>query len=69
MDIHVNMEEVVEVRFVKEPRSGAKQNDSIRFYDSHGNLALRANFIKMYDSSENLLKEKVAIRQTIHKVW
>ena len=58
--IHVNMEEVVEARFVKEPRSGAKQSYSIRFYDSHGNLALRANFIKMYDSSGNLLKEKAA---------
>jgi putative heme iron utilization protein len=58
--IHLNMDEVIEVKFVKEPRSDGKQSYSIRFFNSKGNLAMRTNFTKMYDSSGNLLKEKVA---------
>ena len=59
------MDEVVQARFVKEtsrPDSsggGAKQSYSIRFFDSKGNLLMRANFTKMYDSNGNLIKEKV----------
>jgi putative heme iron utilization protein len=56
--IHLNMDEVIEAKFVKEPRSDGKQSYSIRFFNSKGNLAMRANFTKMYDSSGNLLKEK-----------
>ena len=48
--IHLNMEEVKEARFVKEARSDGRQSYSIRFFDSNGNLAMRANFIGMYDS-------------------
>ena len=58
--IHLNMDEVIEAKFVKEPRSDGKQSYSIRFFNSKGNLAMRANFTKMYDNSGNLLKEKVA---------
>lgn len=58
--IHLNMKEVVQVRFVKEPRSDGRQSYSIRFFDSNGNLSMRANFTKMYDSSGNLVKEKAA---------
>ena len=58
--IHLNMQEVIEARFVKEPRSDGKQSYSIRFFDRNGNLSMRANFTKMYDSNGNLLKEKVA---------
>jgi putative heme iron utilization protein len=58
--IHLNMDEVVEARFVKEPRSDGRQSYSIRFYDSKGNLSMRANFTEMYDSNGNLVKEKVA---------
>jgi putative heme iron utilization protein len=58
--IHLNMDEVVQARFVKEPRSDARQSYSIRFLDSKGNLSMRANFTKMYDSNGNLIKEKVA---------
>jgi putative heme iron utilization protein len=58
--IHLNMDEVVEARFVKEPRSDGRQSYSIRFYDSKGNLSMRANFTGMYDSNGNLVKEKVA---------
>ena len=58
--IHLNMDEVVQARFVKEPRSDGRQSYSIRFFDLKGNLSMRANFTKMYDSNGNLVKEKVA---------
>lgn len=58
--IHLNMKEVVQVRFVKEPRSDGRQSYSIRFFDSNGNLSMRANFTKMYESNGNLVKEKAA---------
>ena len=58
--IHLNMDEVVEARFVKEPKSDGRQSYSIRFFDSKGNLSMRTNFTKMYDNSGNLVKEKIA---------
>jgi putative heme iron utilization protein len=58
--IHLNMHEVVQARFVIEPRSDGRQSYSIRFFDTKGNLSMRANFTKMYDSNGNLVKEKVA---------
>ena len=51
--IHLNMEEVKEAKFVKEARSDGRQSYSIRFFDSRGNLAMRANFIDLYDSNGN----------------
>lgn len=32
--IHLNMDEIVEARFVKEPKSDGRQSYSIRFFDS-----------------------------------
>ena len=58
--IHLNMDEVVQARFVKEARSDGRQSYSIRFFDPKGNLSLRANFTKMYDSNGDLVREKVA---------
>ena len=59
--IHLNMDEVVEARFVKEPRSpNGRQSYSVRFFDSRGNLSMRANFTKLHDSNGNLIREKVA---------
>jgi putative heme iron utilization protein len=58
--IHLNMDEVVQARFVKEARSDGRQSYSIRFFDPKGNLSMRANFTKIYDSNGNLVKEKVA---------
>jgi hypothetical protein len=59
--IHLNMDEVVEARFIKEPRSSdGRQSYSIRFLDSGDHLSMRANFIKLYDSAGNLITEKVA---------
>ncbi len=58
--IHLNMDEVVQARFVKESRSDGRQSYSIRFFDPKGNLSMRANFTKMYDSNGDLVREKVA---------
>jgi hypothetical protein len=53
------MDEVVEARFIKESRSDGRQSYSIRFFDSKGNLSMRANFTKMYDSNGNIVNEKL----------
>jgi putative heme iron utilization protein len=58
--VHLNMDEVVEARFVKEPRSDARQSYSIRFFDLTGRLSMRANFIKLYDNNGQLIMEKAA---------
>jgi len=65
--IHLNMEEVKEARFVNEARTDGKQSYSIRFFDSKGNLAMRANFIGLYDSSGNLTKERIDKYNEIHR--
>ena len=59
--IHVNIQETVEARFMKENKSeNGKLSFSIRFYDTNGNLTLRANFVKMYDSSNMIIQERVS---------
>jgi hypothetical protein len=58
--IHVNLNETKEARFVIENKKGDRNSYSIRFFDSNGNLTLRANFIKMYDSSNTLIQERVS---------
>ena len=59
--LHLNMDEVVAARFVKEPRSSdGTQSYSIRFFDSKGHLSMRANFIKLYDNNGKLIVEKAA---------
>ena len=46
--IHLNMDEVVEARFVKEIRtSEGRLSYSMRFFDSKGGLSMRANFTKL----------------------
>jgi putative heme iron utilization protein len=65
--IHLNMEELKEARFVKEARSDGRQSYSIRFFDSNGNLAMRANFIGLYSSDGNLIKNKTDRYDEIHR--
>lgn len=65
--IHLNIEEVKEARFVKEARSDGRQSYSIRFFDSKGNLAMRANFIDLYDSNGNLKKDRTDKYDEIHR--
>jgi hypothetical protein len=61
------LEEVKEARFVKEARSDGRQSYSIRFLDSKGNLAMRANFIDLYDSNGNLKKDRIDKYDEIHR--
>jgi len=56
--IHLNLEQVTTARFVTETRQSGMSGYSIRFFDLKGNIALRANFIKMYDNDGNLIPEK-----------
>ena len=65
--IHLYMEEVKEARFVVEARSDGGKSYSIRFIDSKGNLAMRANFISLYDSDGNLKKDKIDKYDEIHR--
>jgi putative heme iron utilization protein len=67
--IHLNMEEVKEARFVKETRSDGRESYSIRFIDSKGILAMRANFVGLYDSNGNLKKEMVDKFDEIHRKY
>ena len=58
--IHVNIQESIEARFVKESRpESSKDSYSIRFFDSKGNLTLRANFVRMYDDSNVIIQERL----------
>ena len=56
--IHLNLENVKSAKFVKETRPRGMNGYSIRFFDSNGNVAMRANFVKMYDVNGNLLSAK-----------
>lgn len=65
--IHLNMEELKEAKFIKEARSDGRKSYSIRFIDSKGNLAMRANFIDLYDSDGNLKKDMIDKYDEIHR--
>jgi putative heme iron utilization protein len=65
--IHLNMEELKEAKFVIEARSDGRKSYSIRFIDSKGKLAMRANFIGLYDSDGNLKKDKIDKYDEIHR--
>ena len=67
--IHVNLNNIKEARFVTEIKADDRKSYSIRFFDLEGNLALRANFVRMYDSSNALIEEKLfAYEQIFAKV-
>ena len=57
--IHVNLNNIKEARFVTEIKADDRKSYSIRFFDLEGNLVLRANFVRMYDSSNALIEEKL----------
>ena len=46
--IHLNMDEVVQARFVKEARSDGRQSYSIRFFDPKG------EFVNAYEFHQNI---------------
>jgi putative heme iron utilization protein len=56
--IHLNLELVTSAEFVIETRQNGMNGYSIRFFDSKGNIALRANFVRMYDGNGNLIPSK-----------
>jgi putative heme iron utilization protein len=59
--IHVNLFETKEAKFViEENKTNGRNSYSIRFFDSKGNLVLRANFVRMYDSSDTLIQERLS---------
>jgi putative heme iron utilization protein len=63
--IHVNLHETKEARFVIENKTSGRNSYSIRFFDSKGNLVLRANFVRMYDSSDALIQERLLAYERI----
>jgi putative heme iron utilization protein len=63
--IHINLQETKEARFVIENKTNARNSYSIRFFDSKRNLVLRANFVRMYDSSNRLIQERLLAYERI----
>ena len=63
--IHVNLLETKEARFVVENKTNGRHSYSIRFFDSRGNLVLRANFVRMYDSTNTLIQERLLAYEKI----
>jgi putative heme iron utilization protein len=63
--IHVNLRETKEARFVIENKTSGRNSYSIRFIDSKENLVLRANFVRMYDSSDTLIQERLLAYEKI----
>jgi putative heme iron utilization protein len=63
--IHVNLLETKEARFVVENKTNGRNSYSIRFFDSRGNLVLRANFVRMYDSTNTLIQERLLAYEKI----
>jgi putative heme iron utilization protein len=57
--IQVNLQETKKARFVIENKTNHRNSYSIRFFDSKGNMVLRANFVRMYDSSNTLIQERL----------
>jgi len=56
--IHLNLENATKAKFVIEERQSGMNGYSIRFFDSQGNIIMRANFVKMYDGNGNLISKK-----------
>ena len=68
--IHLNVTQVREARFVREfNESHNRQSYSIRFFDIYGNLVMRANFSKLYDTNGNLIQEKVSKFESIFEKY
>lgn len=63
--IHVNLLETNQAKFVIENKTSGRNSYSIRFFDSKGNLVLRANFVRMYVSSNTLIQERLLAYEKI----
>jgi len=62
---HINLEEIVAAKFVKEPSSDEKFRYSVRFYDSKDNVCLKAHFAKMYDNNGCIINERLATYENL----
>lgn len=58
--IHINIEENMTAKFIKETMVNGRVSYSIRFFNLRGNLILRVNFVKMFDKNNHLIPENVA---------
>jgi putative heme iron utilization protein len=63
------LDKIITAKFVREVRTNGLGSYSIRFFDSDGKLAMRANFTKMYDEQGNLIQNKVAKFEEIFKKY
>ena len=63
--IHVNLLETKKAKFVIENKTSGRNSYSIRFFDSKENLVLRANFVRMYNSSNSLIQERLLAYEKI----
>jgi putative heme iron utilization protein len=67
--IHVNLREIKEARFVIENKTSGRNSYSIRFFDLKGNLVLRANFVRIYDTSNRLIQERLLAYEKIFEKY
>ena len=66
--MHIDKNEVKEVRFVKEDKKN-RISYSIRFINSKGDRLTAAFFTKMYDENESPIKERVERYDSIFKKY
>lgn len=57
--VHVNIQETKEAKFIVESSEDGRKRYSIRFFNSENRLVLRANFMKMYTSENEVIKESL----------
>ena len=57
--VHVNIQEAKEAKFIIESSEDGRKRYSIRFFNSENRLILRVNFMKMYTSENEVIKESL----------
>ncbi len=63
--IHVNLRETTEARSIIENKTSGRYSYSKRFFNSKGNSVLRANFVRMYDSSNPPIQKRLLAYEKI----
>lgn len=57
--VHVNIQEAKEAKFIIESSEDGRKRYSIRFFNSENRLILRVNFMKMYTTENDVIKESL----------
>ena len=57
--VHVNIQETKEAKFIIESSEDGRRRYSIRFFSSENRLVLRVNFMKMYTTENEIIKENL----------